>query len=82
MIPRRTGSATTDWVWPVITTGFVVLPEPGDQVWVDYEDDDLGFPVWVGKAKVTEQHSTGDVSQLLQRIASLESRVAALESAG
>lgn len=55
MIPRRTGASTTDWIWPVVTTGFFVLPDPGDQVWVDYEDGDLSFPVWLGRAQVREQ---------------------------
>ena len=49
-IPTQTGSSSTDWIWPVVTSDPLLLPKPGEQVWVDYEGGDTDFPIWVGKA--------------------------------
>jgi hypothetical protein len=75
MIPALTGQSMSEWIWPVVTGGYLVPPAPGDQVWVMFENGDADTPVWVGQV----QPSAG--WNLKARIESLESRVAALESA-
>lgn len=84
-IPQVSGKEVTDWIWPVIGSGFLVVPKAGDQVWVSFEAGDKENPVWIGKAAVTENHSTssgpvGDVSRLLERVKALETEVASLKS--
>lgn len=85
-IPSKTGTGVTGWIWPVVTGGFLVLPRPGDQVWVTYESGDEDFPVWLGKISVTKSYrqantEVGDVSSLLRRVAELESDLASLQDA-
>ena len=46
-IPNKTGTGVTGWIWPVVGSGYLVLPSPGDQVWVTYESGDEDFPVWL-----------------------------------
>lgn len=74
-IPRLTGDKSTDWVWPVVSSGFLVTPKPGEQVWVTYEGDDPDFPLWVGKTDTTESYKN-----LLQRVKTLEDTVALLQT--
>lgn len=49
MIPSITGTAISEWIWPIINGGYVVKPMPGDQVWVMFENGDRDAPVWIGK---------------------------------
>jgi hypothetical protein len=58
MIPSITGTAISEWVWPVVTGGYLFIPEPGEQVWVMFENGDQDVPVWLGK---TKQKEGGDV---------------------
>lgn len=52
MIPALSGSAVSDWIWPVISAGILAVPEAGDQVWVAFENGDRDVPVWLGATKV------------------------------
>lgn len=84
-IPQISGNQTTDWVWPVINSGFLVVPKAGDQVWVAFEGGDKENPVWLGKTAATGSHKTdngsvGDVSKLLDRIKHLEDDVEDLKA--
>jgi hypothetical protein len=85
-IPRLTGKGSTDWIWPSVSSGFLVLPNPGDQVWVDYEGGDTNFPVWVGKTQVTKQYKNdagkgvGDVSQILERLTDIEKKLKEMDT--
>jgi hypothetical protein len=84
-IPQVMGKKPTDWIWPVVSSGFLVLPKAGDQVWVAFEGGDEDVPVWVGKTATTTSYKSGnvnvgDVSALLERVKELEDRVSALES--
>lgn len=84
-IPTKTGKKSTDWIWPVVSSGFTVLPKPGEQVWVLYESGDENYPVWLGKTETTAtyKNSAGrdlkNVSLLLERLRTLEEKVADLE---
>lgn len=84
-IPTKTGKKSTDWIWPVVTSGFTVLPKPGDQVWVLYEGNDSNYPVWLGKTSTTTSYRNQakrdlkDVSRILERVVTLEEKVKALE---
>ena len=86
-IPHLGGGGATDWIWPVITSGFWVIPKPGDQVWVAFEAGDEEMPVWLGAIKPEGSYTdpnTGisleDVRNLLYRLVHLERRVASLEA--
>lgn len=84
-IPQVFGNEVTDWIWPVIGTGFLVVPKSGEQVWVAFEGGDTERPAWLGKTAVTGSYSTetgpvGRVDALLDRIKKLEDDVAALKS--
>lgn len=79
-IPQLTGSTPTDWIWPLVTSGFMVLPKAGEQVWVGFEAGDTENPVWLGKTAETKAYTAetqpvGDVSRLLQRVRQLETEV-------
>jgi len=84
-IPTRTGSASSDWIWPVVTGGYLVIPKPGDQVWIAYENEDPNFPIWVGSAGVSTSYKNrngqalGDISLLLERVKDLETQLAEVE---
>ena len=53
-IPSVLGDQETDWALPcspfggVAAYGFFAVPEVDAQVWVEFEEGDLEFPVWVG----------------------------------
>lgn len=85
-IPSKTGKKSTGWIWPVVSSGFLVLPKPGDQVWVLYEGGDDKYPVWLGKALVTKSYKNPsgrdlkNVSLLLERLRTLEEKVEELEN--
>ena len=44
----------TGWAMPCLpyggqkNQGFLCIPEPGASVWVEFEEGDLEFPIWVG----------------------------------
>lgn len=67
LIPSLSGSAISDWIWPVVASGYVVVPESGDQVWVTFENGDSDVPVWLGQTK-----PDATVQSLLNRIEYLE----------
>lgn len=84
-IPQVSGNQVTDWIWPVINSGYLVVPKAGEQVWVSFEAGDKENPVWLGKAAVTGSHKTdsgsvGDVSKLLDRVKTLETDVKNLKT--
>lgn len=84
-IPTQSGSEITDWVWPVVPSGFLVLPKAGEQVWVTYESGDKDFPVWIGKVATTTSYKNSagrdlkNASLLLERLRTLEEKVKVLE---
>jgi hypothetical protein len=50
-VPSLTGDAVVGWVWPClppVAPEDLVLPEPGDGVWVMYEAGDPDYPIWLG----------------------------------
>lgn len=84
-IPQLTGSTPTDWIWPLVTSGYLVLPKAGEQVWVGFEAGDQENPVWLGKTAETKAYSVGsqsvgNVSMLLQRVRQLEQEVTSLKA--
>lgn len=46
--------SVTDWAWPCVPCGgaseqgFFFIPEPGSQVWVEFEEGNIDHPIWVG----------------------------------
>lgn len=45
--------ATSGWCSPCVPyagpqVGFVMLPEPGSGVWIEFEGGDVSFPIWTG----------------------------------
>jgi hypothetical protein len=48
------GSVVTGWASPCVPyggaadQGLLMLPDPGAGVWVEFEEGDLEFPIWVG----------------------------------
>jgi len=50
-VPQVTGEESLDLVpgcFPPILSGYIVLPNVGDKVWVIFESGDLSYPVWMG----------------------------------
>ena len=47
-------NVVTGWALPCVpyggdgNQGFLCIPEPGAGVWVEFEEGDLEFPIWVG----------------------------------
>lgn len=74
MIPSMTGAAKGEWVWPVVSAGYIVTPDVGDQVWVVFENGDRESPVWLGATQDAPGYRT-----LLERVVDLEARVSDLE---
>lgn len=84
-IPQISGKQVTDWIWPIVNSGFLVVPKAGDQIWVAFEAGDKENPVWLGKTSETGTYKTstgsvGDVSKLLDRVKALETEVNSLKS--
>jgi len=45
--------ATSGWCSPCVPyagpqVGFLMLPEPGSGVWIEFEGGDVSFPIWTG----------------------------------
>jgi hypothetical protein len=85
-IPTKTGKAVTGWCWPVVPCGYLVLPKPGEQVWITYESGDTDFPVWLGKISTTGTYREGNTDlgspkDLLFRLKSAEAAIQALQVA-
>lgn len=75
IIPQQAGTGDSGWVYPVVSSGYIVTPKVGEQVWVLFEGDDKEMPVWIGKTTETTGYKT-----LLQRVIDLEDEVASLKS--
>lgn len=75
MIPALTGQSISEWIWPIVPNGYLVLPTPGDQVWVLFENGDRDVPVWIGGAHPKPE------ADVLNRLADLEQRLSTLEQA-
>ena len=56
-IPVLFGANVTDWIWPMVSAGYHVIPDPGAQVWVAFENGDKETPVWMGEAKPTARYA-------------------------
>jgi phage baseplate assembly protein gpV len=90
IIPSVTGTAISEWIWPVVSAGYWVLPDPGKQVWVMFENGDQDAPVWLGRTKQEQEadvHPSAPWAMLtgastgvaIPAGGELEQRVAALE---
>jgi hypothetical protein len=75
IIPAISGGSVTDWIWPVVASGYLVLPKPGQQVWVMFEAGDDDNPVWVGS---TKEHAA--YANLITRIEDLEADMVSVKS--
>lgn len=75
-IPSQTGSAAGDWIWPVVSSGYIVTPKAGDQVWVVYENGDNEMPVWLGATKTTPTYDN-----LINRVKAIETWIIAHNAA-
>ena len=83
-IPTKTGQNVTGWIWPVVTSGYILTPNAGDQVWVTYESGDEDYPVWLGRIEPAKSYkegtrNLGDISILLRRVKDLEKAVEDLQ---
>lgn len=52
-VPDVTGPGLTSWAMPCvpfagINSGFFAVPIPGSGVWVEFEQGDPDYPIWVG----------------------------------
>jgi uncharacterized protein involved in type VI secretion and phage assembly len=52
-VPSVLGSTDTGWCEPCVPyagpgVGFVMLPEEGSGVWIEFEGGDVSNPIWVG----------------------------------
>ena len=53
-VPSILGAAETDWALPCMPfggladQGMFMVPEPGAQVWVEFEQGNLSYPIWTG----------------------------------
>ena len=52
-IPSVLGGVTSGWCSPCVPyagpkVGFVMLPEKGSGVWIEFEGGDVSFPIWTG----------------------------------
>ena len=53
MVPAVSGIALSSWAMPClpfagIQNGFFAVPIPGSGVWVEFEQGDPDYPIWVG----------------------------------
>lgn len=82
-IPAVTGDRPSEWIYPVVNSGYVVKPTAGDQVWVMFEAGDAENPVWLGKTKVTKTGITKQnkgYATLLDRLEQAEDDIDLLQS--
>lgn len=67
-VPSLLGEAVTHWALPCMPFGGLAdqgqftIPEPGAQVWVEFEEGLLAFPIWTG----TFWQNDGDVPASLE----------------
>lgn len=54
----------------MVSGGYVVLPSPGEQVWILFEAGDINFPLWLGSTKSLESYDN-----LLVRLENLEAQM-------
>jgi hypothetical protein len=52
-VPSVLPGGTTGWCMPCVPyagpqVGFIMLPEVGSGVWIEFEGGDTSYPVWVG----------------------------------
>jgi len=52
-VPSVLPSGVTGWCMPCVPyagpqVGFVMLPEVGSGVWIEFEGGDVSYPIWVG----------------------------------
>lgn len=47
VVPSVSASAQV-WAMPCLAPGTTTLPNPGDGVWVMYEEGNVDYPVWIG----------------------------------
>ncbi|WP_068076541.1 phage baseplate assembly protein V [Novosphingobium lentum] len=52
-IPAVLGSVTSGWCEACVpyagpAVGFIMLPEVGSGVWIEFEGGDVSYPIWVG----------------------------------
>lgn len=52
-VPELYGEEDSPWAWPVVPFagqghGLVLLPEPGDGIWIECEAGDMARPIWTG----------------------------------
>ena len=46
--PSIFGAALSEWAWPNVPPGMLVIPEEGECVWIEFEDGDIRYPIWTG----------------------------------
>jgi hypothetical protein len=52
-VPAVYGTNTLNWALPCVPyagngVGFLFLPEPGTNIWVEFEGGDISHPIWTG----------------------------------
>jgi len=52
-VPSVLPQGTTGWAMPCVpyagpSVGFIMLPEVGSGVWIEFEGGDVSYPLWVG----------------------------------
>lgn len=52
-VPAALPDVTTGWCMPCVPyagpdVGFLMLPEVGSGVWIEFEGGDVSYPIWVG----------------------------------
>jgi len=53
VVPAALGSVPTGWCLPCVpyagpNVGFFILPDIGSNVWIEFEQGDVDFPIWTG----------------------------------
>jgi phage baseplate assembly protein gpV len=75
ILPAITGDSISEWIPPMVSAGYVVIPSPGEQVWVLFEAGDVNLPLWLGSTKSLESYDN-----LLVRLENLESQMTAVQA--
>lgn len=52
-VPAVLPNSSTGWAMPCVPyagpqVGFLILPEVGSSVWIEFEGGDVSFPIWAG----------------------------------